>query len=198
MDNSEQETSREMSLFEKYSEYTDEQIFVILKNHKDYQELAVDVAVKIATDRNLINSKQDLLAPGFQSSMSTKRTLFPEVRNEFHRNRLIGSIFRFMYLLSVLPLTYGVLNYSKGEINQTMLGIGVSLLWVFLCVMLKKTKNTFAFILLFVLLFGVSVMTGYNIFKREIFQVIDFIMLVVGTLLPFYLMLYLKKLIQKS
>lgn len=198
MDNSEKETSREMNLFEKYSDYTDEQIFEILRNHKDYQELAVDVAVKIAIDRKLINSKQDLIGPGFQSGISTKRTLFPEVSNDFHRSRLVGSIFRFMYLMSVLPLTYGILSYAKGEIYLSMLGVGISLLWFLLCLLLKKTQNIFVFVPLFILLFGVSAMTGYNIFKRETFQVVDVVMLVIGTLLPFYLMLYLKRLIQKS
>jgi len=198
MDNSGQETSREVNLYEKYLDYTDVQILEILRKHKDYQEVAVDVAVKIAVDRNLINSKQDLLAPEFQNSKSTKRTLFPEVSNDFHRNRLVGSIFRFMYLMSVLPLIYGILNYAKGEIVQTILGIGIGLIWFLLCLLLKKTQNSLVFVPLLILLFGVSVMTGYNIFKKETFQTIDLVMLVVGTLLPIYLMLYLKRLIQKS
>lgn len=198
MDNSEKETSREMNLFEKYSDYTDEQIFEILRNHKDYQELAVDVAVKIAIDRKLINSKQDLLAPEYQSGISTKRTIFPEVRNEFHRKRLIGSIFRFIFLMSVLPLAYGILNYAKGEINKAILGIGLALVWFVLGFLLNKTRNSLFFIPLFVLLFSVSVWTGFTIFKKEPFQIIDFVMLIIGTLLPLYLLLYLKRLVQKT
>jgi hypothetical protein len=198
MDNSGQETSREKDLFEKYTGYTDEQIFEILKNHKDYQELAVDVAVKIAVTRKLINSKQDLLAPEYQQSLSTKRTLFPEVRNEFHRKRLIGSIFRFIFLMSVLPLAYGILNYAKGEINKAEFGIGLAIVWFVLGFLLKKTRNSLIFIPLFILLFSVSVWTGFTIFNSEVFLVIDFVMLIIGTLLPLYLLLYLKKLLQKT
>lgn len=198
MDNSELETSREMNLYEKYSDYTDEQILEILRNHKDYQELAVDVAVKIAVDRKLINSKQDLLAPEFQSSITTKRTLFPEVRNEFHRSRLIGSIFRFMFLMTILPLVHGIINYLKGEMNQAMLGIGIGLIWFLLCLLFKKTKQMLVLMLLFILLVGVSMFVGYSIFRNEAVHFIDVVMLVIGTLLPLYLMWYLKILIRKS
>ena len=198
MDNSEQERTTEMNLYERYSNYTDDQILEILKKHKDYQEVAVDVAVNIAIERKLIHSKQDLLGPEFQAGRSTVFTFFPEISSEFHRKRLVGSIFRFLYLLSLLPLTYGILNYAKGEINQTLLGVGIGLIWFFLSILLSKTRKVFIFLPLFILLFAVSTLTGYGIFKKEAFQFMDMIMLVVATLLPLYLLLYLKRLIQEA
>ncbi|MBA4410435.1 MAG: hypothetical protein Q8S54_16660 [Bacteroidota bacterium] len=198
MDNSEQERTTKMNLYERYSNYTDDQILEILRKHKDYQEVAVDVAVKIAVERHLINSEQDLLAPEFQNYKTSGFTFFPEISSEFHRKRLVGSIFRFLYLLSLLPLTYGILNYAKGEIDQTLLGVGIGLIWFSLSIFLSKTRKFFIFIPLFILLFAVSVITGYGIFKKEDFQFMDMIILVVGTLLPLYLLLYLKKLIHES
>lgn len=198
MDNLEQERSREQNLHEKYTDYTDEQILEILRNNKDYQEIAVDVAVKIAVTRKLIHSKQDLHAPEFQNSKIYKGTLFPEISNDFHRNRLIGSIFRFMFLMTILPLAHGILNYLKGEMNQAMLGVGIGLIWFLLCFLFKKSKQMLVLVFLFVLLASVIMIVGYNIFKNETFHFIDLFMLVIGTLLPLYLMWYLKILIRKS
>jgi hypothetical protein len=198
MDNSEKERSKETNLYNKYSDYSDEQILEILKKRKDYQDVAVEIAIKIALDRKLIASKQDLLAPEFRIIESGNKSLFPEISNTFHRSRVIGSIFRFMYLMSLLPLTYGILNYAKGEIYQTVLGVGIGLLWFILCLLLKKTQNVLVFIPLFILLFGVSIITGFGIFKKEMFQLVDVFVLVISTLVPFYLMLYLKNLIKKS
>lgn len=197
MDNSDQEKSREANLYEKYSTYSDEQLLEILKNKKDYQEIAVSVAVKIALERNLIHSEQDLFAPEFQSGKLSGRTIFPDVNNDFHRKRLTGSIFRFLFMVSAIPLVYGILNYAKGEISKSMLGISIGLIWISLCYLLKKTRNSLLFIPLYVLLFGVSIMTGMEIFKKDTLHFVDFFMLIVGMLLPVYLMLYLKKLLQK-
>jgi len=198
MDNSDQETTDKMNLFERYSNYTDSQILEILKRHKDYQEAAVDLAVKIAIERQLINSGQDLLAPEFQNRKSSGFNLFPEISSGYHRERLIGSIFRFLYLVSLLPLAYGILNYAKGEMLQTMLGVGVGLIWFLLGLLLDKTRKLVVFFPLFVLLFSVSLIIGIKIFEKEPLLLLDFAMLLIGTLLPFYLLLYLKKLIGQS
>jgi len=198
MDNSDQETTDKMNLYERYSSYTDSQILEILKRHKDYQEAAVDLAVKIAIERQLINSGQDLLAPEFQNRKSSGFNLFPEISSGYHRERLIGSIFRFLYLVSLLPLAYGILNYAKGEMLQTLLGVGVGLIWFLLGLLLDKTRKLVVFFPLFVLLFSVSLIIGIKIFEKEPLLLLDFAMLLIGTLLPFYLLLYLKKLIGQS
>lgn len=198
MDNFDQETTDKMNLYERYSNYTDSQILEILKRHKDYQEAAVDLAVKIAIERQLINSGQDLLAPEFQNRKSSGFSLFPEISSGYHRERLIGSIFRFLYLVSLLPLAYGILNYAKGEMLQTLLGVGVGLIWFLLGLLLDKTRKLVVFVPLFVLLFSVSLIIGIKIFEKEPLLLLDFAMLLIGTLLPFYLLLYLKKLIGQS
>jgi len=198
MDNFDQETTDKMNLYERYSNYTDSQILEILKRHKDYQEAAVDLAVKIAIERQLINSGQDLLAPEFQNRKSSGFNLFPEISSGYHRERLIGSIFRFLYLVSLLPLAYGILNYAKGEMLQTLLGVGIGLIWFLFGLLLDKTRKLVVFVPLFFLLFSVSLIIGIKIFEKEPLLLLDFAMLLIGTLLPFYLLLYLKKLIGQS
>jgi len=198
MDNSTNEELSEQRFAEKYLDYTDEQILEILRFNSDYQEIAVEAAVKIAIDRKLIHSKQDLLGPEFRKSISTKKTLFPTISNDYHRDRLIGSIFRLMFLITVLPIGYGILYYSKGEINQAVYGLGIGLFWLFLCFIFRKTKQKLVLMLLFMLIIGVSSAIGFRIFSKEVLQIMDVIILVIGTLLMLYLLLYLKVLVRKS
>lgn len=186
-----------MNFYEQYTTYSDTRIFEILKNHKNYQEAAVDAAVKIAVERKLINSDQDLMSPEFQNGKSSGFSIFPEITSDYHRQRLVGSIFRFLFLVSLLPFIYGILNYSKGETTQTWVGVGVGFTWFLFCFLLKKTQKSVFFILLLLLILSVSVLIGNNLIEKETTKLLDFVMLVIGVLLPVYLLVYQKKLIRQ-
>lgn len=186
-----------MDFHEQYSTFTDERILEILKNHKDYQELAVDAAVEIAIERGLIYSKQDLLAPEYQISTTPKLRLFPVLSSDFAHQKLIGSIFRFIFILSFMPVIYGFLSYGKGELNQAYLDAGVALTWFALSFLLKKTRKLILFIPLFFELLSVSVAVGLRIFGTGSFRILDLVVLVIGTLLPIYMLTYLKILLQR-
>jgi hypothetical protein len=195
MDTSEQNISKKDFFYQRYLNFTDGQVMEILRNHRNYQEPAVKAAVQIAVDRKLINSEQDLLAPEFQQAQSNGFTLFPEIADVYQRNKLIGSIFRFLYLLSLIPVVYGVLSYAKGEMDQVLAGVGAGLAWFLLCVLLNRLRKPFVFILLFCTLLLISVAVGQKVFSRETFVVLDLVMFVVGILLPVYFLFYLKKLL---
>jgi len=196
MKNSTRDTPQKMDFYERYTSFADEQILEILKNHKDYREAAIVAAVKIAIERQLIHSEQDLLAPEFQNSRSSQFTAFPEITNDYHRQKLIGSIFRFMLVISIIPIIYGFLKYREGQFDQTYLGAGVGIIWLLLCLLLKKTKKIVFMIMMFVLLVIVSLSVCLKIFSLETFRILDMVMLAIGTLLPAYLMIYLMKLIR--
>lgn len=195
MDTSEQNISKKDFFYERYLKFTDGQVMEILRNHRNYQEPAIDAAVRVAVERGLINSEQDLLSPEFQQIRSDKFTIFPEIADVYQRNKLIGSIFRFLYLLSLIPVIYGFLSYAKGEMDQVLLGVGTGLVWFFLCVLLNRLRKPFVFILLFGVLLIISVIVGQKVFSREIFVVLDLVMYIIGILLPAYFLLYLKKLL---
>jgi hypothetical protein len=184
-----------MDYHERYAEFTDDQILDILRHHKDYQEAAVEVAVKIAIERQLINSEQDLFSLEFQNIRSTGSRLFPEIPNDFHRQKLIGSIFRFLYMMSFLPLVFGFLKYAEGQLYLTFIGVGSALIWFLLSYLLSKTHKQVMFIPIFLLLFTVSFGTGWHLISNTTFHLLDFVMLFIGTLLPVYLLLLLRKLI---
>jgi hypothetical protein len=183
-----------MDFYEKYSNYTEEQLLEILKKRKDYQESAVDAAIKIAIERKIIFSEQDLFSPEFEPVESKGSKIFPEISNSYQREKLIGSILRFLYVISFLPLVFGFLKYAEGRLLFTYLGVGVGLIWFLLCFFLSKTKKRFLFFPLFVLLISVSFFVGYQIFSVPSVRFLDLFMLFIGTALPTYLLLLLRRL----
>jgi len=198
MNNTDQKQNGLNSYYERYSDYTDTQILDILRRQKDYQEAAVLAATKLAIERQIIHSEQDLMAPEFQQIKSEKFTFFPEIKNDYQQQRLIGSIFRFLYVISLIPIAYGFLQYAEGQINQTFLGISAGVVWFSLCILLRKSRKIMVFIPLFLLLTLILVFIGIKIFTPEIFRFLDLVMLIIGTLLPTYMLLFLKKLIQRK
>ena len=192
------EMPENISLYERYTNYTDAEIQEILKNHKNFRATAVDAAVKIAVERKLINSEQDLLAPEFQNVKSNEFSFFPVSTNTYHLQKVEGSIFRFLYVTSFIPVIYGFLKYGEGQLAQTYLGVGIGLIWFLLCLLLKKTQKLILLLPIFTLLLSISGAVGLKIFSREPFLFLDLVMLIICTLLPAYLLMYLKKLIQQK
>jgi hypothetical protein len=196
MDNPVQNTEGENRFYNKYSEYTDAQILEILRTHKDYQDKAVTAAVKIAIERRLIHSEQDLMSPEFQYTKVDGFTIFPVSNNSFHYGRLVSSVFRFLYILSLIPIAYGILKYAEGAINQTILGVAIGITWFSLSLLLNKTRklifNTILIFFLFVITFGI----GSRVFAIDSQRFMDLVMLLIGFLLSFYFLLYLRKLLR--
>jgi len=196
METSEQIIQERTHFRDRYSEYSDTQILEILKNHKNYQTIAVEEAVKIAVERQLINSEQDLFGPDFQQSKTFGFTIFPEISTPFHRERMIGSIFRFVYLMSLLPLIYGTLKYAEGQMDQTYLGWGTGVVWFALSLILNKTRKQVVFLPLLIILFSVSAVVFVRILKAESFIFLDLAIWIIATLLPLFFILYLRKLLR--
>lgn len=199
MENSEQKLDLSDNFYQRYLGNSDARILEILRNHKDYQEAAVNAAVKVAVERKLIHSEQDLLAPEFQNAQQVKGfTLFPKITNAYHQKQLTGSIFRFLYLISLVPVIYGFLKYAEGQIDQTILGLGIGLAWFVLSFMFQKTQRKLILIPQFILLASILVFVGITAINYETLKILDLVMLFIGILLPSYLLLYLNKLIGKE
>lgn len=198
MDNPVENVEGESRFYVKYSDYTDAQILEILRTHKDFQDQAVTAAVKIAIERQLIHSEQDLMSPEFQYTKIDGFTIFPVITNVYHQGRLISSIFRFLYILSLIPFIYGIMKYAEGNLNQTILGTTAGIAWFSLSLLLNKTRklifNTILIILLLVITFSIGIRT----FSVDSHRFMDLVMLLIGFLLSAYFLLYLRKLLSQN
>lgn len=186
------------AFIERYSKLSDEQLLDILKNQKDYQENARNAAVKIAIERQLINSENDLSSSEFQYTNESKTTAFPTVENEVQAKRLNGSIFRVLFIISVIPLIYASLKFAGGMVNQAILGGIAGILWISGIFLLKKTRNALYLIPLFGLLVLVASYTALQIIELKPVKIADVFVLILGTLLVAYFLFYAKLLIKKQ
>lgn len=194
MNNSDYDPETRDQFYERYTSYSDQQIKEILKNHHDYQESAVTAAIKIAIERELIHSDQDLMAPEYQTRVSYKMTPFPEIPNAFQHKKIIRSIFRILFLVSFIPIIFGILKYAEGELHMTYLGVGIGLLWLALTFILLKTQKLIIIFIQILLLLPLSVVMGVRLTRQEIFPVTDMLVLMILTALIVYFLLYLRKL----
>lgn len=186
------------AFIERYSKLSDDQLLDILKNQKDYQENARNAAVKIAIERQLINSENDLFSSEFQSTNESKTTAFPTVENEVQAKRLNGSIFRVLFIISVIPLIYASLKFAGGMVNQAILGGIAGIMWISGIFLLKKTRNALYLIPLFGLLVLVASYTALQIIELKPVKIADVFVLILGTLLVAYFLFYAKLLIKKQ
>jgi hypothetical protein len=187
--------TKNMDFYERYTKISDKELLDILKWRKDYQDLAVEAAVKIAIERKLIFTEQDLFSPEFEPVRTNGSKLFPEVTNEYHRQRIIGSIFRFLYMMSILPLVFAFMKYAEGQLLFTFLGAGIGMVWLMMSLYLSKSHKKFTFIPLFAVLISTTIYISLQIFEKPSFHLFDLFVLLVGTVVPVYLLLFLRRLI---
>lgn len=187
-----------VAFIERYSNLNDEQLLDILRNQKDYQENARNAAVKIAIERQLINSEDDLFSSEFQHTNESKMTAFPTVENELNAKRLTGSIFRVLFIMSVIPLIYASLKFAGGMINQAIIGGIAGIMWISGIFLLKKTRNTLYLIPLFGLLVLAASYTALQIIELKPVKMTDIVILTIVILLVAYFLIYAKLLIKKQ
>jgi hypothetical protein len=91
-----------------------------------------------------------------------------------------------------------MLQFAKGNTNSALMGIVGSVIWLFIVLILKRTKNSFLiFLLLACILISGIVVAGWLLQAKPV-KFLDFFVLLVAVLLPIYFLLYIKKLISKS
>lgn len=198
MDNQETHKDNTSFFYERFSGQTDDEILKILRNHRNYQEAAVAAAVKVAVERELIHSEQDLLSPEFQQFTPHHFSLFPPITNAYHLKKLIGSIFRFIYLLSLVPIIYGIMSYAEGKLDRMLEGVVVGIFWAVLSFLFRKSGHVFLMGIMLLILASVLVMSSVRILDQAQLNILDLLMAVTGTVLPAYLLLYVKRLLQAS
>lgn len=128
--------------FEKLmSEHTDEKLIDVLKNRKEYQEAAVEAAIKVAIHRNLINDYNEI-EDKFPTSENKSEKSLKELRIfgkkiDFQKGvnvlYLIGVgtslvVGFYLHTIPIVPLIYiGLVFYCSKYYNNTLANI---IIWV--------------------------------------------------------------------
>jgi len=184
-----------LDFYERYIELKDNEIIDILRRRKDYQENAINAAIKIAIERQLIQNENDLFGPEFQYPGKNPSLLFPLATKEYQRDKIIGSIFRFLYLLSLLPIIFGIMKFVEGEFSFGFIGTLVGIIWFIFSFILSKKRDKLFLYFLLITFFLVSCSVGWNILSQSRVIIVDIFVYLLGVLLTFYMLLFLKKLI---
>jgi hypothetical protein len=196
MNQPEPEIDKIAVFYERYTGKTDNEILDILRHRSNYQEAAVSAAMQLAIERGLISSEHDLLSPGFRQADPPRFRLFPPIANVQHSQRLIGSIFRLLYLLSLVPLIDALMSFVNGKTDRMLEAIAVGVFWAVLCFLFRKTGHILLMGLMLVVLIFVLTLSSLWILGQAPVNLVDWLMALVGTILPAYLILYVRQLMQ--
>jgi len=194
--NSDKRTSYEAFLA-RYSDISDENLLDILRNQTDYQKNARDAAMEIAIDRGLIHSEDDLLAKEFQQSNYSGNKVFPSSNNEIQAQRVSSSVFRILFIIAIIPFIFTFIKSSGGQLNQAI-GAGIiGAFWLAFVFLFKKSGLQIYLYALFVLLLVVASFSMFQIIARKPLKIADLFVLVLGTILVTYFLIFAKQLRKK-
>jgi len=185
------------SLTARFDQYTDEQLMDVLRNRRDYQEQAVEIAIGIAVKRRLIYDRQDLFSAEFNPIQTSSKKFFP-LLHEKQSAKMLTSILRINYLIAIVPLVFAVLNFAEGKVLHIILwGIG-ALVWTGLTMLIEKKQESRFVFLLAALFFCFHII--YFISNRYTFKpgVMDVTVYLMAVLLFFYLISYLYILLRRK
>lgn len=185
------------NLKERFAQYTDEQLMDVLRNHRDYQEQAVEVAVEIALQRKLINSGQDLYSPEFNRVQVPQRKLFPDL-NKDQNTKMLSVLFRIIYLMAAIPLIFAVLSFAESNGLKIILWGSGAAAWVAVTWLMEKKRNDRFVFLLVVLFFCFHIIWFASVRPSLKPAGMDLVIYVMAVVLFFYLTGYLYILLRRK
>ena len=183
------------SLKSRYEEYSDDQLLEVLRNRNNYQGDAVGIAMEIAINRKLIHSEQDLLSLEFNAKKSHPFQLFPQLSSEVQTQKVLKSLFRILYLITLFPLIFGVLKYSEGRVIDAIVYGVIGVLWAVLAIGLEQKQNNTRSSILLILFISTIFYAAWSEVQISKFVRIDWVISVVSISLIMYSLLYIHILI---
>lgn len=185
-------------LEERIYSLSDDDLVELLQLRELYQEEAVRIAIQEALKKGIISTEEELDLPKFSASQKPSKSFFPRLEKEIHFQKVFNSLIRVLYLISVIPITLGLLQLVD---HQTLIGfllLSGGLSWVFLSRAVQKHKNDQLPLILLILFF-----TGltFVVFKEPItknFSSTDYIISGIMTGLILYILIYLRILLTRK
>ncbi len=174
-------------------EYNDSEIINILIQRKHYQPGAVDLAIKEAIKRGLINSEQDLFSEEYQVK-PLKYSLFPTIESEKNKAKTRKSISRGLILIGLLPVVWGFVKINNEFLIEGGILLLLGIVWILLASKLNRSGNNKIVIFLFVVLLLSSVYIVKILIGLKAPTTMDIFVPVVLYLLVAYGLLFIRRL----
>jgi len=173
--------------------YSDEEIFAILKKRKQYQPEAANLAIKEAIKRGLINSEQDLFSEKFQDNPA-ESGLFPIIRDAKHREKIRKSISRILLIAGVIPVIWGVLEITKSKLVEGIFLVLLAAIWIYASAQLMRSLQTKMVNLLFVMLVATVAYIVKKMLEMKGLAIMDYFIPIVIFSLITYGLLFIRRL----
>ncbi|MBN2636520.1 MAG: hypothetical protein JXR61_09635 [Prolixibacteraceae bacterium] len=183
----------EIDFKEVYKAADDEQIMLVLKRRKLYQEAAAKAAINEAVERGLINSEQDLMAEEYRHE-PLKFSMFPEIENQRSRIKMRKSLTRSLLFLGAIIIVWGAWQLFQYNFNEGIGFIAAGIVWGLISYSFFKSVTRTKINLLFAIQGVAAVYAIFKLATQKNFAFIDLFILVVLFGFVLYGLLYLRKL----
>lgn len=171
---------------------SDEELISILKKRRGYQPKAVEIVTREAIRRGIIHSEQDLWAEVFQEEEKGS-LLFPVIEDDEVKQKLRRSLIRALLICGLVPGIYGVIQLYQQKNIWGILPLLFSLLWLLAAFSLRKTHREVVIRTMLVAV-ALALLMVFFFLPVSVTEVMDYLVLILLTVLPVYALLYLRKL----
>lgn len=180
----------------KMSEYSDEEIILILRKRRLYEPQAQKIAITEAIRRGIIHSEQDLFSDNFKPRPAGF-TLFPYPEKKEVILKIVKSMSRALLLAGIIPIIFGILKFQVFKYAEGSAMVLVGLIWITSAWMIfsRQEKKFLTPMLVLAALSGVYV--ARILFLLKGLRVMDYVIPSILFLVILYSLFYLRSLLRK-
>ncbi len=186
----------EVDYQEKYKQLGDAEIGEILLKRKSYQPQAAQAAIQEAINRGILQSEQDLFSEKYNPPASRSGFLFPDISNPEQKTKILSSIQRILYISGVIPFVFAGKNYFHENQSSVIAFVGIGAGWLFLCLMLSKTRNKLILNLMLVFLITACGYAIHSISINKSPEAMNLITIIATFLILLYCVLFARSIIK--
>jgi len=180
----------------KMKEYSDEEIYSILRKHKLYEPPARKLAIEEAIRRGLIHSEQDLLREDFSPDPSGF-TIFPSPDKTETVFKIVRSMSRAILVAGVIPVVFGILKFQVFKYVEGSSLVLVGLIWMTSAWMIFTRQERKFLSPLFVIAFLGAIYVARILILLKGLRTMDYVIPAILFVVVFYILFYLRALLRK-
>ncbi len=185
----------DLNFDKKMSSLTDDELLEVLRQRINYQEKAVDTAVREAIQRGIIQSQEEIerLFPKSQGGASGTRhfSFFAQLADKAQAESLFSSFTRPLIIVGLIPFLFALLRTAQLSKEKIIALILAGLIWSAMVFYLKRTYKKMMPLILGVV-FAIAYPLGIVLFGT-VKAPLEWMFVIVVFLMVIYLLLAIYK-----